>query len=97
MPIYEYACRACGHQLDELQSFSDKPLKRCPKCGKNTLEKLVSAPGIQFKGSGWYLTDYSQKGKAKDSTSKETDTKPAKSDKVEKSEKTTKAKEKNEK
>src|SRR5258708_5702642 len=65
MPIYEYQCSACGHQLEEIQKISDKPLTDCPKCGQLTLTKLVSAAGFQLKGSGWYLTDYSAKGKSK--------------------------------
>ena len=65
MPIYEYQCKNCGHQLEALQSMSEAPLTDCPSCGKPDLAKLVSAAGLQFKGSGWYLTDYSDKGKAK--------------------------------
>ena len=58
MPIYEYQCEKCGHQFDELQKISDKPLKKCPECGRNSLTKLVSAAGFRLKGGGWYETDF---------------------------------------
>lgn len=61
MPIYEYQCTECGHQLEALQKISDEPLKDCPACQKSTLSKLVSAAGFQLKGSGWYATDYKAK------------------------------------
>lgn len=61
MPIYEYKCKKCGHRLEKIQMFSDKPLKKCPECG-GPLEKLISASSVQFKGSGWYVTDYAKKG-----------------------------------
>ncbi len=57
MPIYEYQCKKCNAHMEVLQKFSDKPLVKCRKCG-GRLEKLLSAPAIQFKGSGWYVTDY---------------------------------------
>jgi putative FmdB family regulatory protein len=63
MPIYEYECRKCKAHIEVFQKVSDKPLGKCRKCG-GRLEKLLSAPAIQFKGSGWYVTDYSGKGKA---------------------------------
>ena len=62
MPLYEYQCRKCGHRFEEIQKFSDRPIKRCPKCKKGTVDKLISAPAVQFKGSGWYVTDYGRKG-----------------------------------
>jgi putative FmdB family regulatory protein len=65
MPIYEYQCSACGHQLETIQKMSDKPLTDCPECHKPALNKLVSAAGFQLKGTGWYVTDYSAKGKSK--------------------------------
>lgn len=65
VPIYEYQCKNCGHQLDAFQSLSEAALTDCPACGNATLTKLISAAGLQFKGSGWYLTDYSDKGKSK--------------------------------
>jgi putative FmdB family regulatory protein len=58
MPIYEYRCSACGHELEILQKMSDKALTDCPSCGKSTLLKKVSAAGFQLKGSGWYVTDF---------------------------------------
>jgi putative FmdB family regulatory protein len=58
MPIYEYRCSACGHELEVLQKISAEPLVNCPSCGKATLTKLVSAAGFQLKGSGWYVTDF---------------------------------------
>jgi putative FmdB family regulatory protein len=58
MPIYEYKCSACSHELESLQKFSDAPLVTCPACGKDALTKLVSAAGFQLKGSGWYQTDF---------------------------------------
>ncbi len=59
MPTYEYQCNACGHRFDELQSFSDAHLKKCPKCKKNKLQRLIgTGAAILFKGSGFYQTDY---------------------------------------
>jgi len=58
MPIYEYECQACGHRLEALQKVSDKPLKKCPECGKPKLHKLMSAPSFRLKGGGWYETDF---------------------------------------
>jgi putative FmdB family regulatory protein len=66
MPIYEYQCEACGHKLEAIQKVSDKPLKTCPSCNRNQLQKLISAAGFQLKGGGWYVTDYSGKGKKKE-------------------------------
>lgn len=57
MPLYEYQCTACAHRFEVIQKFSDAPLSECPKCG-GAVEKLLSSPAIQFKGSGFYLTDY---------------------------------------
>jgi len=62
MPLYEYQCRACGHRFERIQKFSDPPVASCPSCGGD-VEKLVSSPAIQFKGSGWYITDYAKSGK----------------------------------
>ena len=66
MPIYEYRCSACGHELEVMQKMSDQPMSDCPACGKATLSKLVSAAGFQLKGSGWYVTDFRDKKKSKD-------------------------------
>ena len=62
MPIYEYRCSACGHELESLQRRSDPLLVTCPACGKETLTKLLSAAGFQLKGSGWYATDFKNSG-----------------------------------
>lgn len=62
MPIYEYRCDACGHEKEVLQRMSDKPLTKCPKCGKRRFHKLVSAAGFQLKGTGWYATDFKNSG-----------------------------------
>lgn len=63
MPLYEYECQQCQHRFEKIQSFSAAPETVCPKCG-GALEKLISAPAIQFKGAGWYVSDYSAKGAA---------------------------------
>ena len=62
MPTYGYRCKACGHEFEELQSMSEAPLVKCPKCAKRKLVRLISGAGLVFKGSGFYLTDYKQKG-----------------------------------
>jgi putative FmdB family regulatory protein len=100
MPLYEYECDVCGHRFEVIQKFSDAPIEKCPVCD-GPVHKLQSAPAIQFKGSGWYVTDYAKRdqpkeGKtdggppdnasAKSSTSEKSD-KGDKSDKSEKSEK----------
>lgn len=69
MPLYEYLCKKCGHRFERIQKFSDPPVKKCPECG-GAVEQLLSAPAVQFKGSGWYVTDYAKKpvasGKSQD-------------------------------
>jgi len=60
MPLYEYECDNCGHRFEVIQKFSDDPLTACPKC-QGPVRKLLSSPAIQFKGSGWYITDYAKK------------------------------------
>lgn len=78
MPIYEYQCKACAHQVEALQKMTDEPLTECPSCHQPTLAKLVSAAGFQLKGSGWYATDYRPKAQPSDKTEKDpqsTDTK----------------------
>ena len=62
MPIYEYRCESCGVQKEFLQRISDAPLTDCPECGKKSLQKMVTAAGFQLKGSGWYVTDFRDKG-----------------------------------
>ncbi|MDP6582289.1 MAG: zinc ribbon domain-containing protein [Vicinamibacterales bacterium] len=61
MPLYEYQCDSCGHRFEQIQRFSDPLLAACPECD-GALQKLVSSPAIQFKGTGWYVTDYAKKG-----------------------------------
>ncbi len=62
MPTYEYACQKCGHEFEQFQSMRDEPLKKCPKCKKQSLKRLVgSGAGLIFKGTGFYITDYKKK------------------------------------
>jgi putative FmdB family regulatory protein len=63
MPLYEYLCKKCGHRFERIQKFSDAPVKKCPECG-GVVEQVLSAPAVQFKGSGWYVTDYPKKSSA---------------------------------
>ncbi len=63
MPLYEYQCEKCGHRFEKIQKFSDKMVKKCPVCG-GRVEQMISAPAVQFKGSGWYVTDYANKSHA---------------------------------
>jgi putative FmdB family regulatory protein len=63
MPNYEYLCQKCGHRFEKIQKFSDAMLKKCPECG-GKVEQVLSAPAMQFKGSGWYVTDYAKKSSA---------------------------------
>ena len=65
MPIYEYQCTECGHELEKLQKISDPPLTDCPACNKPALQKLVSAAGFRLKGAGWYETDFKSKSSQK--------------------------------
>jgi putative FmdB family regulatory protein len=60
MPLYEYQCDQCSHRFERIQKFSDPPIDVCPSCG-GSVRKLLSSPAIQFKGSGWYITDYARK------------------------------------
>lgn len=88
MPIYEYECKACGHQYEVIQKMSDEPLTDCPECEKPELKKLISASAFRLKGGGWYETDFksgnkknlvkgdNSSGKA-DSSSGKTESKPA--------------------
>jgi len=79
MPLYEYQCKKCGHRFEKIQKFSDKPIKKCPECG-GQVEKLLSAAAVQFKGSGWYVTDYAKKSHAPSSDSGSKDSKDSKKD-----------------
>lgn len=63
MPIYEYQCQSCGHQMEAIQSFSDAPLTKCPACHHKKLKKLISAPSFHLKGTGWYATDFKDSNK----------------------------------
>ncbi len=69
MPLYEYQCEACGARFEVIRKFSDPPLEVCPTCGKGPVQKLVSSPAFQFKGSGWYVTDYARKSEGDDKKS----------------------------
>jgi len=69
MPLYEYECEACGKRFEIIQKFSDAYADTCRLCGKGPVRRLMSSPAIQFKGTGWYITDYSQKGKSSESSS----------------------------
>jgi len=68
MPLYEYQCKKCGHIFEKILKFSDKPIKKCPECG-GAVEQMISAPAVQFKGSGWYVTDYAKKSQSSSSSS----------------------------
>ncbi|MBZ5505590.1 MAG: zinc ribbon domain-containing protein [Acidobacteriia bacterium] len=63
MPLYEYQCKKCKHKFEKIQKFSDRPIKKCPQCG-SPVEKIQHAPNVQFKGSGWYVTDYGGKSES---------------------------------
>jgi putative FmdB family regulatory protein len=69
MPLYEYQCEACGKRFEVIQKFSDPPAETCRICSQGPVQRLISSPAIQFKGTGWYITDYSQKGKSSASES----------------------------
>lgn len=79
MPTYEYRCTACRHEFEEFQSMTAKALKKCPRCGKNALERLIgTGAALVFKGSGFYQTDYrSESYKKAASSDKPTEAKPA--------------------
>jgi putative FmdB family regulatory protein len=87
MPIYEFECRKCKAHMEVFQKISDKPPVKCRKCG-GRLERKISAPAIQFKGSGWYVTDYASKATKGEKSESESSTE-AKSDKSEKADKKT--------
>jgi putative FmdB family regulatory protein len=61
VPLYEYQCKKCKHKFEKIQKFSDRPIRKCPECG-SPVEKIQHAPAVQFKGTGWYVTDYGGKG-----------------------------------
>jgi putative FmdB family regulatory protein len=66
MPLYEYECKKCHHRFEKIQKFSDRMVRKCPDCG-GPVEQMISAPAVQFKGSGWYVTDYPKKSSAQSS------------------------------
>jgi len=76
VPLYDHQCKKCGHRFEKIQKFSDPEIKECPQCG-GEVERLLSAPAVQFKGTGWYVTDYAKKSGGS--------TSPASSDKSDKS------------
>ena len=73
MPLYEYACQKCGERIEIIQKFTDAPYSHCPKCGGD-MKKLISSPAIQFKGSGFYKTDYANTSTPKSESKTETKT-----------------------
>jgi putative FmdB family regulatory protein len=85
VPLYEYQCTKCKHTFEKIQKFSDPPVAKCPECG-GKVEQLLSAPAIQFKGAGWYVTDYAKKtapagnGKSSDVKASESKSSEAKSE-----------------
>jgi putative FmdB family regulatory protein len=82
MPTYEYACSKCGHHFDQFQSMRDEPLRKCPKCHKMALKRLIGGgAGLIFKGSGFYITDYKNKGMAKAAASESAPAASPKADK----------------
>jgi putative FmdB family regulatory protein len=87
MPLYEYECKKCHHRFERIQKFSDPHVKKCPECG-GPVEQVISAPAVQFKGSGWYVTDYGKNTSHKPhASSANGDSKPeSKSDEKPKSE-----------
>lgn len=87
MPLYEYECKKCHHRFEKIQKFSDPHVKKCPECG-GPVEQVISAPAVQFKGSGWYVTDYAK--------SHSPSNKPSNGDKGDKKESTTDEKPKSE-
>jgi len=92
MPLYEYECKKCHHRFERIQKFSDPHVKKCPECG-GAVEQVISAPAVQFKGAGWYVTDYAKKSgtgtssgngdsSGKESSAKKDDKKESKSETV---------------
>jgi putative FmdB family regulatory protein len=70
VPLYEYQCKKCKHKFEKIQKFSDRPIRKCPECG-SPVEKIQHAPAVQFKGTGWYVTDYGGKGDKSDKSKAE--------------------------
>ena len=91
MPLYEYQCKKCGHRFEKIQKFSDPKVKKCPECGA-AVEQVISAPAVQFKGSGWYVTDYARKSSASSSSESKKEEKKSESPAKESSPKKTEKK-----
>jgi len=89
MPLYEYQCKKCGHRFEKIKKFSDKPEKKCPECG-GPVEQTISAPAVQFKGSGWYVTDYAKKSQPPSSDGASKDAKEPKKEEKKKTESSSK-------
>ena len=81
MPIYEYQCRNCQHQLEVIQKMDEPALSECPACKQSTLEKKISAAGFQLKGTGWYVTDFKGSGSTSQKSSDKPSESPASSEK----------------
>ena len=75
VPLYEFQCKACLHRFEKIQKFSDPMPNECPACGEDAVEQMISAPAVQFKGSGWYVTDYAKKGSSQGSAGKGSESK----------------------
>ena len=82
MPLYEYQCKKCKHKFEKIQKFSDRPIRKCPECG-GPVEKIQHAPAVQFKGTGWYVTDYGGKGDKTEKSKAEGGSEKASSDEKE--------------
>jgi putative FmdB family regulatory protein len=83
MPLYEYECKKCHHRFERIQKFSDPHVKKCPECG-GSVEQVISAPAVQFKGAGWYVTDYAKKSGTGTSASSNGDSATSKEEKKDK-------------
>jgi putative FmdB family regulatory protein len=84
MPLYEYECKKCGHRFEKIQLYSAKMVKKCPECG-GQVEQMISAPAVQFKGSGWYVTDYAKKSSSPGASGSSGDSSSSKEKKDDKS------------
>jgi putative FmdB family regulatory protein len=73
VPLYEYECKSCGHHFEKIVKFSDPPHTTCPKCNHEGVQQVISAPAVQFKGSGWYVTDYAKKSSKSGSSGEKID------------------------
>jgi putative FmdB family regulatory protein len=82
VPLYEYQCKKCKHKFEKIQKFSDPPVRKCPECG-GPVEKVMHAPNVQFKGTGWYVTDYGGKSDKSDKSKAEGSSDKASSEKKE--------------